>query len=801
MEQIQSQISCITWNICWGCMSANDQSQYDVTAKKLALRCKEISEAGQQETCLYSVGNFLNTANHDIIALQEVVNYEEILNRLNNERPETDKYRYINCSIKNAYGNDINITTFYKFNKLRPYRVYSSNIFSKNDVRPYQIILFRLIRTKKLFYFINLHNGHLISVSNLEKKLNTPIRYINLTNIEWSLDLLIDDENNYFEKVEQRVLPSLNSNNGIINEQGLPVIAAGDYNDHGKYDYWNQLNLLNKQLGATAPPLSCCTPSKTHIIWLGAPSVIYNPNVRRQILEIPLDFLFDITTFSSTACIVANSIAGQNKDFDLYETYDRLYARCNSDMYRSHNSYSPTLKEFIRNDISKVKVKLLEDQQAVEKDHPNNPYLRYNEILAYFFPWEIFGLEVGKQSFSDVIFLKKVIEKRRKSYAGYYVKLLTNAARLNSILQKINNTNKISDPTDDEIKTGNMYSLVKYFKVFISYNRRTQGPDFEITSEYLVEKINLIIQHLNKPIVLCEYYLDSFSNKFELALCPNDKRETKFDIFTQTGGDAASNFVTEINPVPDFIFEEQGVSSGAKQEGFPDRVSSGPDAKSSPPLPPRTLTSRANRLVSVPEFNPTAENPFPLVCRCLLIDTSNLPDTDQVKRQLRRRLSTTQHGAVLLENAILENFKGRLTINNRQINLVANPSTVIMKGVNVVITSQILDRDYGKNPISGRPTEYNAYLDSLEIGLRTNSYNNDIKYGDYILISQDLSFATQNRVPDAFNKGILTSDHLPIEAVINFPAVALGGKKNKKKTKRKSNKNRKIKRKETKRKK
>ena len=75
----------------------------------------------------------------------------------------------------------------------------------------------------------------------------------------------------------------------------------------------------------------------------------------------------------------------------------------------------------------------------------------------------------------------------------------------------------------------------------------------------------------------------------------------------------------------------------------------------------------------------------------------------------------------------------------------------------------------------------------MNIGLRTRDFNNDIKLGDYILASDEFSKVTtiipelyQNYIDSTENP---TSDHIPVEAVVEFNTT--GGKRKTRKRRKK----------------
>ena len=52
----------LSWNICWGCMAADESSKDDLTAAKLAVVCQANKVAGKP-TCLFNVVDFIQKSN------------------------------------------------------------------------------------------------------------------------------------------------------------------------------------------------------------------------------------------------------------------------------------------------------------------------------------------------------------------------------------------------------------------------------------------------------------------------------------------------------------------------------------------------------------------------------------------------------------------------------------------------------------------------------------------------------------------------------------------------------------------
>jgi endonuclease/exonuclease/phosphatase family metal-dependent hydrolase len=685
-------ISLLSWNICWGCMASDSSSKNDTTAAKLGLFCEKLKKKTGRNVCLNNVSSFLKKTSYDIIALQESKNWQDIYPSIK------QNYFFINFTSTHPVNKSlVDITTFYNFKRFQLLGVYVGNV-ANDDVRPYQYILFQDIKTNKKFYFINLHNGHLISKPYLQKQLNSNNKF--LTGKK-NMDILITTD-----KITVNGQKSLFTN---VSKQNYPLILGGDLNDHGKYNYWKGLHINKNWLSCKKkPPETCCTPVKNKYIWLGSPSIIYNANLREKNLGIELDFIFDITTFSSTACVTSNAV--NNKDLNLCSTLNSLKNFCNADKFRSHEAKSGKLPDFIV-DISKAKSKIIEEQRAIEKDEEEEPYQRYNEVLAYFFPWEIFGIEVGGYKHVPKELHDKLV-KERNDLIHYYKQI-----NYLKMIELINDTTyEISNPWFD--CNNAEYLLVKYIKEYTCIKKIT------VTEEFVQKVVSNIIKELSKPVPYYEYGRTSLKPHFELYERKTPSRFTDFEVFTQT---ATPDFLTHIK----------------KYNGFQS-----------------SLNLSKKEVASFSYNNFCKKNKYPLICRCLLVETQNKKN----------------YGKVIIDDFIEEIFKGRLHRNwapHKLLNLVVNPATIILPNANVILTSQIFDRDFAKNTKIKTPSTYHDYLDSLNIGLRTNRFDNDIKFGDYFLTSKDFTVIDENNIPDQLLKlkssiKYPTSDHLPVEMKVEF---------------------------------
>jgi hypothetical protein len=195
-------IKVLTWNICWGCMSANETSKNDSTARLIASRCAELNEDTSKTSrtptspspiptqsppiptsptpkviyknpraniCLLNVIKLINNRNYDIIGLQEIVNsdiirrniynynnYEYIHNIITRSDKDIDKDKYISVNVE--------LVTFINKKKFKIIHSIKGDLNrelpnASVDARPYHIIFLEYNTTKQKLIVINLHNG------------------------------------------------------------------------------------------------------------------------------------------------------------------------------------------------------------------------------------------------------------------------------------------------------------------------------------------------------------------------------------------------------------------------------------------------------------------------------------------------------------------------------------------------------------------------------------------------------------------------------------------------------------------
>ena len=254
----------LSWNICWGCMSADNLSQYDRSSQKLAMYCKHLKDTTASNMCLSNISKFLmnSSSNYDIVALQEAKNWKQIYADVNTQC----SYNYINYIIRNSMGQNVEIVMFYNKTMMKPKRIFCGDLGTA-DTRPYQLILFELSTGQKI-YIMNLHNGHNNNKPTFERIIASNVFYYNIDdfiseNDNYNIEIITKDSDNesiYINNADKTETIKLTED---VTPEIFPVIMAGDFNDHGTYDYWKTGLEIKGNLvkGATYNPIrTCCSP-------------------------------------------------------------------------------------------------------------------------------------------------------------------------------------------------------------------------------------------------------------------------------------------------------------------------------------------------------------------------------------------------------------------------------------------------------------------------------------------------------------------------------------------------------------
>lgn len=717
-------LNILTWNICWGCMESSKKSLNDRTAIHLAKKCYSEKKKQKKNICLENVVNFLKSDSWDIICLQEATNWITIYKKLSLVKK--------NLNYCNFNFSGVDVTVFYNNEKLKIDALSGGNL-KEGDKRPFEVIYFNYLPKDLNFILINLHNGHLIDGSKIEnsinlskhgflnsKNLNNIILSDNRENNELSKNILINNKN----YKRENLIPLRKKIS-----QDSRIILVGDFNDHGKYDYWDKgLDIFDVKVDSKnkKPPNSCCTPVSNPYLWLGAPSFVYDLNLRKKIMGIDTqNNIFDITTFSSTACIRESKNLSMG---NLCNTYKYLEKKCNNTNYRSHEAFSKRLKKFIKNP-KQITKKIKAEYKARKKINKSNPYQRYNEILTYFYPWEIIGIEVGGRKPEISIELYNKLTKNFNNFKTDYKKILNDKKEIDKLLNEINSSNN-----DSDLKYSKL-SLWRYFKEYKCSSKNN------VTKEKFVLILENIVKQLEKELHYFEYGKVARSKFYDLFIVDpiNGKpyRKTTFDLFSQT---ADKKMLTHINRVG-------GASQSIKRKSSDNRKTKKKNKFITDNLLPKNMKPKKNNN----DFNLKLfekNNKYPIAIRCLIIDKS------------------TGNQLIDINDAIKQVFDGK--VFNGKINIIANPATILRSESNVIFTSQIFDRRYKQNPLIDHGNNYKKYGKSTIVPIRSKKFNNDIMLGDYLLLGKGFNFKKNNLIVKQFKPEKLSSDHLPIESTVSF---------------------------------
>lgn len=241
---IPNVLNILSWNICFGCMYANEKSKFDVTAKVIAEYCKSknISKNPNDHECLNNVVEFMNRDKYDLIGLQEVVetiNWDEIISRNDN----LQRMSYVFNTVTTSECVSANMITLYNKYKFTLIAAKVGNLaIDKTDGRPYQILYLNYNLNNQKYIIINLHNGKSLPFHKdaLEQKfsdfINDPVSYDSSIVNMGSDPIKLNDTT--LNKEHQNLIE-------IIGNTIPHVICFGDFND-GPYQYNEYFALKNK---------------------------------------------------------------------------------------------------------------------------------------------------------------------------------------------------------------------------------------------------------------------------------------------------------------------------------------------------------------------------------------------------------------------------------------------------------------------------------------------------------------------------------------------------------------------------
>ena len=288
------------------------------------------------------------------------------------------------------------------------------------------------------------------------------------------------------------------------------------------------------------------------ITWLGSPSLVFSYENRKEFKEILgntcISMIFDIASYSSTACIKEAHLELLSGD-KYCNKFEKLKTLCNDKTkFRTHPTFAhPTREQMGEKFITSfedITTALIEEQRATEEQH-SIPFQRYNELLSYFFPWDIVGIEVGGMS-------KDKTDELYNKIMSYKSSFITD---LTSYFNKTDeDLTAIITETHETILKGELNNINDSIFILVKF---IMTCDCMVDGYSIIERIRkikdtiyLILKYLILPITIYEYGRLTTNDKY--SLIPIDYvnyayRTTMFELFEQNE-DEITKFI-EITPV------------------------------------------------------------------------------------------------------------------------------------------------------------------------------------------------------------------------------------------------------------
>jgi hypothetical protein len=171
--------------------------------------------------------------------------------------------------------------------------------------------------------------------------------------------------------------------------------------------------------------------------------------------------------------------------------------------------------------------RLRKEQLAHDEKHGKNTVQFYNEMLSYFFPWDVVGIEIGGMNATvSSILLKKINQYRRQFITKLRLFVDKSDKEINQTVKyyKTNTKHNTIANLDD--------TLFIFVKFLISCECGT--PDFSFSLVDIKNTAEVIIQILQEPIKFYEYGRQSPSGQFRLTeLAGTCQRRTPFELFVR----------------------------------------------------------------------------------------------------------------------------------------------------------------------------------------------------------------------------------------------------------------------------
>ncbi len=406
---------------------------------------------------------------------------------------------------------------------------------------------------------------HVIYPEDEIDSINSPFNIIRSVVMDADGNLNIDSFMNeifsgyYSDSIEYVGLPStvvLNNSNVIMASQIFDRPFEKDFND-GLYD---RVVNIQEYFSLRKEKAYHLTGKAPVVTWIGSPSVIFNYQNRIELNKIlgssGLNMIFWLTSFNSTACIVNANVS----QYKYCNRFQKIKTLCNDkDSYQIHATYSNFISENDRF-ITKFEDALdaiHNEQLAIQEynsEHSSNFYQRYNEMVTYFFPWDISGIEIGMTHPNNIKNLADTILIQKEIYARRYLQLIEmNSSETLKLYFNRLIKNYIRNPKRNKLIEFGYSSPDILFCRFLLFCKCVSTLKF--SGDQLRDALIYIIEKLREPLQIKEYVINNITRNgvfvFKGLYNGNPDifvRETDFLLFTQNKSVIIPK-LTQVSPV------------------------------------------------------------------------------------------------------------------------------------------------------------------------------------------------------------------------------------------------------------
>jgi len=267
------------------------------------------------------------------------------------------------------------------------------------------------------------------------------------------------------------------------------------------------------------------------ISWIGCPSIVFSYKSRIRFKEIIpttcVNMLFSLAPFGSTKCVIDQHLKSL-KGNKYCTRSNKVRVKCAEPYYRKHGSYSRRASGLVTT-LKKTAEILKNEQDELNVKHGKNTAQFYNEMLSYFFPWDVVGIEIGGMKSKTPSKLLSELNKHRQ----VFIKKLTqlNKKSDQELSNKVNAC-KINIKNNNIADIDN--ALFIFTKFIVLCECGAKGVTF--TAQDLKRTAGVILDIMNEPLKLFEYGRKSQTDQFLFRELPKSKRMQRkhpFELFVR----------------------------------------------------------------------------------------------------------------------------------------------------------------------------------------------------------------------------------------------------------------------------